>query len=136
MITAARCGAGESGNDRELKLDPEPSSVRKARDFVAKRLTELGFPRSVEDGILIASELVTNAQKAAPEMPCLLAVRVDAAYHPVIEVHDSCPEPPELKDPGFFSEEGRGLHIVEAVCETWDCVTSGHGKVIIATLRR
>jgi hypothetical protein len=61
MTTVTRC-RGESGNDREIKLDPEPASVRKAREFVATQLTELGFPRSVEDGILIASELVTNAR--------------------------------------------------------------------------
>jgi anti-sigma regulatory factor (Ser/Thr protein kinase) len=135
MSTAARC-RGESGNDRELKLDPEPSSVRKARAFVAKQLTELGFPGCVEDGILIASELITNAQKAAPETPCLLAVRVDAGYRPVIEVHDTSPEPPEVKDPDCLSEDGRGLHIVEALCVAWDCVASGGGKAIIATLRR
>ena len=90
----------------------------------------------MEDGILIASELVTHAQKAASDTPCLLAVRVDAGRHPVIEVHDSSPEPAELKDADFLSEEGRGLRIVDALCDAWLCVTSGHGKAIIATMRR
>jgi anti-sigma regulatory factor (Ser/Thr protein kinase) len=135
MVTDTRCLAA-SGDDREIKLDPEPASARKARDFVAKQLSELGFPHSVEDGVLIASELVTNAQRAAPETPCLLVIRVDAGYHPVIEVHDSSPEYPDLQEPDFTSVGGRGLHIVDALCEAWDCFTSGHGKVIIATLRR
>jgi anti-sigma regulatory factor (Ser/Thr protein kinase) len=133
MVTDA---LAESTSDRELMVDPEPSSVRTARDFVAKQLTELGFPHSVDDGVLIASELITNAQQAAPETPCLLAVRIDAGYHPVIEVHDSSPEMPELLDPDFLSEEGRGLHIVDALCANWDCVKSDYGKAIVATLRR
>lgn len=135
MITDSQYLAN-SGDGREIRLEPEPASVRKARDFVAKQLTELGFPSSVDDGVLIASELVTNAQRAAPTMPCLLVVRLDAGYHPVIEVHDTSHDYPELQDPDFASEGGRGLHIVDALCETWDCISSGHGKVIIATLRR
>jgi hypothetical protein len=46
---------------REIKLDPDPASVRTARDFVRSNLCDLGFPESVDDAVLIASELVTNA---------------------------------------------------------------------------
>jgi anti-sigma regulatory factor (Ser/Thr protein kinase) len=135
MVTDARCLA-EYGQAREIKLGPEPASVRKARDFVAKQLSELGFPRCVEDGVLIASELVTNAGKWAPETPCLLVVRRGAGNHPVIEVHDSSPEQPELQDPDVAAEGGRGLHIVNALCVTWGSVKCCHGKAVIATLRR
>jgi anti-sigma regulatory factor (Ser/Thr protein kinase) len=120
---------------REIKLDPDPVSVRKARDFVRTNLRELGFPGSVDNGVLIASELVTNAVREAPDTPCLVAVRVGAGY-PVIEVHDGSPEPPKMQSPDFVAERGRGLHIVDALCEDWDCVQSGGGKVVIVVLPR
>jgi anti-sigma regulatory factor (Ser/Thr protein kinase) len=120
---------------REIKLDPDPASVRKARDFVRTNLCELGFPGSVDNGVLIASELVTNAVREAPDTPCLVAVRVGAG-HPVIEVHDCSPEPPKRQPPDFVAERGRGLHIVDALCEDWDCVRSGGGKAVIVVLPR
>lgn len=124
-----------SASSREIKLDPEPASVRKARDFVRANLCALGFPGSVANGVLIASELVTNAVREAPDTPCLVAVRVGAG-HPVIEVHDGCPEPPKMQSPDFVAEGGRGLHIVDALCEEWDCVPSGGGKAVIVVLPR
>jgi anti-sigma regulatory factor (Ser/Thr protein kinase) len=124
-----------SASSREIKLDPEPASVRKARDFVRRNLRELGFPGSVDNGVLIASELVTNAVREAPDTPCLVAVRVGAG-HPVIEVHDGSPEPPTMQSPDFVAERGRGLHIVDALCEDWDCVQSGGGKAVIVILPR
>lgn len=136
MITGTVRLAG-SGSDREVKLDPDPASVRKARDFVAKHLPQLGLPpAAVDNAVLIASELVTNAVRCAPDTPCLLAIRVDAALHPVIEVHDSSAELPELQEPDFFSVGGRGLHVIDALCQSWECIPSGDGKAIIVTLPR
>lgn len=131
-MTDAGCSAG-SRNDREVKLDPEPESARKAREFVAKHLAELGFARNVEDAVLIVSELVTNAVRYAPETPCLLAIRIDGS-HPVIEVHDSSAELPKLQGPDFISQRGRGLHVVDALSRNWECVQSGNGKAVIVTL--
>jgi anti-sigma regulatory factor (Ser/Thr protein kinase) len=126
---------GCSAFSREIKLDPEPASVRKARDFVRSNLCKLGFPGSVDNGVLIASELVTNAVREAPETPCLVAVRVGAG-HPVLEVHDCCADLPEMRSPDFVAEGGRGLHIVDALSEEWDCVQSGGGKAVIVVLPR
>jgi anti-sigma regulatory factor (Ser/Thr protein kinase) len=118
----------------EVKLDPDPASVRVARTFVAANLRAFGFSDSVDNGVLIVSELATNALAAAADTPFLVVVRVDAERQPVIEVHDCSPEAPELLAPDFVSEGGRGLHVVEALCETWTCVPSGSGKAVIATL--
>lgn len=118
---------------REIKLDPDPTSVRAARRFVRTSLRELGFPESVDDGVLVVSELVTNAIAAAPELPCTVVVRAEGR-HPVIEVHDGSPELPEKREPDFVSTHGRGLHVVEKLCAAWDCVWSDHGKAVIAVL--
>ena len=85
--------------------------------------------------MLIVSELATNAIHAAPENPYVVKVRIGSGY-PVIEVHDHSPEPPEKCEPDFVAEHGRGLHVVEELCEGWDYVQSGNGKAVIAVLPR
>ena len=106
-----------------------------AREFVRMHLCDLGFPGSVDDGVLVVSELATNAGQAAPTTPYLVAVRVGAG-HPVIEVHDGSPDPPKKCEPDFVAEHGRGLHVVDELCQEWDCVQSGDGKTVIAILPR
>ncbi len=44
------------------------------------------------------------------------------------------PDPPTMRQPNFVAERGRGLHIVDALCESWDCVRSGGGKAVIVIL--
>src|SRR5919198_3707718 len=85
---------------RQIRLAPDPASVRKARDFVQTNLCDLGFAESAGDGMLIVSELATNAIHAAPENPYVVKVRIGSG-HPVIEVHDHSPEPPEKCEPDF-----------------------------------
>lgn len=118
---------------REIKLDPDPASVRTARRFVRSNLCDLGFSESADDGALIVSELFTNVLRYAPHMPCLVVVRV-AAGHPVIEVHDYSAELPEKREPDLVSVHGRGLHVVEALCADWNCVRSSSGKAVVVTL--
>jgi anti-sigma regulatory factor (Ser/Thr protein kinase) len=133
MIISARADQDGPGSEREIKLDPDPAAVRKARDFVRAGLRDLGFSGSVDDGVLIASELVTNAFRSAPDTPCIVSVR-NGAGRPVIEVYDCSPELPEPCEPDFVSEHGRGLHVVDALCVEWTCVRSGTGKVVIVRL--
>jgi anti-sigma regulatory factor (Ser/Thr protein kinase) len=135
MISTVTAGQGAAASGREIKLDPDPASVRRARDFVRRSLRELGFPGRVDDGVLIVSELVTNALRAAPQTPCVVVVRLGAG-RPVIEVHDGSSESPKRQDPDFLGERGRGLHVIDALCEGWDCVPSNDGKAVIAVLRR
>jgi anti-sigma regulatory factor (Ser/Thr protein kinase) len=98
-------------------------------------LRDLGFPESIDDGVLIVSELVTNAVRNAPQTPCSVTVRV-AVGRAVIEVYDYSAELPQMREPDVVSEHGRGLHVVGELCEGWDCVQSGGGKAVIAILPR
>jgi anti-sigma regulatory factor (Ser/Thr protein kinase) len=118
----------------EVKLDPDPASVRAARVFVATNLRELGLPENADNGAIVVSELASNAVKHASGAPFWVVLRIDAEQKLTIEVHDSCPNRPELLPADFLSEGGRGLHVVDALCESWMCVPSGSGKAVIATL--
>jgi anti-sigma regulatory factor (Ser/Thr protein kinase) len=90
----------------------------------------------VDDGVFIVSELAGNAVKHASGTPFLVVVKTGPEQEPAIQVHDSCLKPPELLPADFVSEGDRGLHVVDALCESWNCVPSGKGKAVIATLHR
>jgi anti-sigma regulatory factor (Ser/Thr protein kinase) len=90
----------------EVKLDPDPASVREARAFVETNLRGFGFPESVDNGVLIVSELATNALRYASDEPVRVVVRVDGEHNPVIEVHDCSPTIPELLPADLVSEGG------------------------------
>jgi anti-sigma regulatory factor (Ser/Thr protein kinase) len=118
----------------EISLCPCPKSASQARAFIRRRLIEFGFPKLVDDGALIAVELVTNAVREAPDEPVLLSLRLSAG-RPVIEVRDCSPVLPVVKDADFVSETGRGLHIVSALAAELGWHRAGRGKVVWAALR-
>jgi anti-sigma regulatory factor (Ser/Thr protein kinase) len=117
----------------EIALCPVPKAASQARAFIRHRLTELGFSKLVDDGVLIAVELVTNAVREAPDGPVMLSLRLSAG-RPVIEVRDCSPVLPVIRDADFVSETGRGLHIVGALAAELGWRRVGRGKVVWAAL--
>jgi anti-sigma regulatory factor (Ser/Thr protein kinase) len=116
--------------DREIKLCPQPESVRKARRFVRENLTELGYPTLIDDGTLIVSELVTNSLTAALSTPLWVAMRRTDPYV-VIEVWDCSPEKPVVRSPEDMDEGGRGLNIVSKLTQGhYGSKTFTWGKVV------
>jgi anti-sigma regulatory factor (Ser/Thr protein kinase) len=118
---------GRPSTDREIRLEPDDQAPAAARRFVRHHLVELGFPRLVDDGVLIAVELVTNACKHATAYgPIWLSLRL-ASGRPIIEVYDCSPELPVLREVDASAECGRGLHVVAALSAAfdWDRVTGG-----------
>jgi len=48
-------------------------------------------------------------------------------------ISDPSDEVPVAKDPGWFGESGRGLHVVDSLCDEWGCTEPGTmGKVVWA----
>lgn len=78
----------------ELRLDPIPASVGRARTMVAARLRDLGRPDLVESAELVVSELVTNALLHAGP-PITVRVR-GTIRRPRIEVGDRSMSLPKL----------------------------------------
>ena len=105
-------------------FDPEPSSVRHARRFVADALEELGATVHSERASLLASELTTNAVLHA-RTPITVEVSVGASIR--ISVYDSSAEMPALRSLSELAGTGRGLHLVEALAAAWGVERTGAG---------
>jgi two-component sensor histidine kinase len=88
----------------------------------------------VDDAAVVVAELATNAINAGAT-----AIIVLIAYErPVNRVHiavwDDAPGKPELKEPDYEAEHGRGLHLVEALATGWGCDFAATGKIVWADL--
>src|SRR5205823_6374182 len=97
-----------------------------------------------ESADLVVSELMTNAVLASAELPVahhlglpVIHLRLRADQHSlVIEVWDANPNAPVRQQAAPDEESGRGLMLVEALCERWGAEASlgRGGKVVWAEL--
>jgi anti-sigma regulatory factor (Ser/Thr protein kinase) len=123
-----------SSVDAEIKLDPHPAAPAQVREFIRAHLPALGFPRLVDDAMLIAVELVTNSVRyAAAYGPVWLSVRA-VGGRALLEVQDGCPDLPVFRDPDYVAERGRGLHVVSALATEVDWAPVDGGKIVWAIL--
>lgn len=119
---------------RQIELKPDDQASAEARTFVRHHLAELGFATLVDNGVLIAAELVTNSFKYAGEYgPIRLVLRL-AGGRPIIEVRDGSPELPVFREPDHVAESGRGLHVVAALSAAFDWSHVEGGKITWALL--
>jgi anti-sigma regulatory factor (Ser/Thr protein kinase) len=107
-----------------IALAAAPESTRIAREFTAVTLRRWQQGGLVDDAVVVASELVTNAIRhgagtiGAEAAPVGLAWR----YQPcrlICVVTDRNPKPPVLIPPGLEAECGRGLLVVQALTVAW-----------------
>lgn len=111
---------------RSLVLPASPPSVRLARSWVSKILSEIGREDLVDAAQLGVSELVTNALiHSQPPLSVRVRGTVD---HPRIEVVDSSPVPPQrapvAPEPAEVDDInvttfGRGLDLVAMMSSRW-----------------
>lgn len=84
---------------------------------------------------LVASELITNAIVHTGSHPVVRLARLGDGYVR-IEVADEAPDRPVRIVPYDQHTRGLGLHIVDALCESWGVTEPGPGsKVVWATMR-
>jgi anti-sigma regulatory factor (Ser/Thr protein kinase) len=134
-----------NGGSRLLKrhafrLPRHPASVGIARMRVHDHLKASGCGRdSVEQVVLVVSELATNAIRHGPaaapaEFEVAVTVLPDGAC--VVEVFDHDETPPVLRDLTRTDESGRGLHLVAAFADSWGVWHRGRlGKTVWALVR-
>ncbi|KDA41085.1 MULTISPECIES: ATP-binding protein [Frankia] len=111
---------------------PTAAAVSEVRTSTARTL--LGWsvdPAAVDVCEVVVCELASNAVKASRPRD-LVAIRLTATSGNVlVEVWDGSAAGPRLTSPDVFSEDGRGLLMVDALCTQWSWyrVRSG-GKVV------
>ena len=125
----------ERGDQASMELPQDPSSVRRARRFVADKLTAWGLDQLRDDALLVTSELTANAITHA-ESSCELRLTLTSSALR-IDVVDSGAGTPEPQPRSFTEEHGRGLVLVDAITTAWGLdVVPGDGKVVWAELTR
>jgi anti-sigma regulatory factor (Ser/Thr protein kinase) len=133
----------DSCSDR-IEFTAIPSAVRQARHWAAAQLAQSDPPPTpavIETAVLLVSELVTNAIRAAclhpdrgvrhpgPDQISLLITRLPMAIR--IEVHDSAGGSlPPPADCSADSETGRGLTVIATLSRGWGWQAASGGKTV------
>jgi anti-sigma regulatory factor (Ser/Thr protein kinase) len=106
-------------------------SVPLARSWAAGWLAGSAVPDDHADAVLLVlSEMVTNAVRQGDG-----SVRVTLAASPgslLIEVFDRGHRLPTLNDAPLDSTSGRGLHLIDTVCDEWGVREELEGKTVWA----
>jgi anti-sigma regulatory factor (Ser/Thr protein kinase) len=140
-VPEARIAIAErlSRTDRlQVRLAPEPASVKVARDLVAKACQSWELPHLQPAIAIVVSELATNAVEHAGTDFVVTVSRSGSRLH--VAVHDGAPRfplpsGPALSDPpGALSEGGRGLMLVHKIAAAWGSMPTRGGKVVWATV--
>jgi|SRR5215470_4884695 len=132
-----------------LVLGALPSAVACAQLHARNVMCEWDLPSVADSVELVVSELVTNAVRAStgPDgrpkydaktgLPRVHLRQLSDRAHVLIEVWDQDPRMPVAAATGPDDESGRGLMLVEALCERWGCDTSPgwDGKVVWAEVQ-
>jgi anti-sigma regulatory factor (Ser/Thr protein kinase) len=125
----------------QLDLPALPRSPGCARRHAHAALSAWDIaPGVIETAVLLVSELVTNACRAAAAalgeaaLPITQTLRYQSGRI-IIEVLDPDPRPPVLSHSGTDAESGRGLMLVDALSKEWSYFfpPSG-GKITYAIL--
>lgn len=123
------------GLETEIVLPQALTSAAEARHFVRTTVAEWKLAELVDDAMLVASELATNAVTHA-ESTC----RIRLSLNPTslrIDVIDAGAGTPEPQPESATEEHGRGLHLIDAVADAWGLEEiPGDGKVVWAELAR
>jgi hypothetical protein len=128
-----------AGRRRRVGLAPVPESARAAREFTVATLRKWHLDALIEDAVVIASELATNAirhgtpaatgdatgeaDRGRVELSwCLQASRL------ICVVTDQTGTPPAPEAGGPEAESGHGLQIVGALAVAWGWTILGTGE--------
>jgi hypothetical protein len=133
-------GAVDSVDDpppRKTHRTVLPSSMKSpriARELVRRTCVEWGMNGLVDDAVLIANELVSNAVVHTPSEPGIrIELRRDLFS---VAVYDGVPGEVYLLEPDSGGYTVHGLLLVAQLATAWGCApTSAGGKVVWATIR-
>lgn len=121
-----------------VHLPCAPASVALARRALSSDLRAAGvFDQAVRDAALVVSELLSNAILHAYPLAgerLQVAWAVDGTSVEVAVSDGGSPSVPHAGHPSASSVSGRGLSIVEHLCQTWGIRTDEVGLTVWAVL--
>jgi hypothetical protein len=132
-----------AGRHCRITLAPAPESTGTARGFTTAALHGWHLDTLIQDAVIVASELVTNAIRHGS------AFAAQSGKHAQVEltwqrqasrlicvVTDRSPQPPVLAPADLNAESGRGLQIVHALAPAWGwTMLSAQEKAVWAALQ-
>ena len=126
-------GAASTTVRESLVLAPTPRAARVARDLVPRACLDWGRSSQIDAATLVVSELVTNAMVHAGTDLEVSLTRCGPRLRVAVKDHSS--GLPHLQDPGSSAVAGRGMVLVDALCESWGALPAvDGGKVVWAVL--
>jgi anti-sigma regulatory factor (Ser/Thr protein kinase) len=121
-----------------------PEQARHETKWFLRKCQDAPPEDLIQDAVLLSSELVTNAYLAMANYDALSGQAPGTAVEfslrlfddrLLIEVIDTSPKIPVLNPPcDGCAESGRGLGIVESLCDDWGFFFHGRRKVVYAIL--
>ena len=113
-------------------VDDGGRHISHVRAFVAEELRKLDRAGLIDDAVLVASELASNAMLHAGG---ITAVGVTSPGDVVrLEVHDRTRVPPVMARQSTEAMTGRGLRLVASIAKEWGAEPTDEGKVVWAEL--
>ncbi|GAA1220205.1 ATP-binding protein [Kitasatospora nipponensis] len=123
----------------QLAVAADPAEVGRARRWVRTRLLALGADADApfaQTLVLVVSELVTNAVVHTGR-PAVLRLSWPQDRAPLrIEVADASGSAPAPRHANGDATNGRGLELVELLCERWGWYPEGSGKSVWCEIAR
>lgn len=125
-------------------LNDDPQVTADARDFTRTTLDGWEMGPLVDNAVVVVSELLSNALRygltgprgrtLSPHPVWLGMLRRGSAV--LCAVSDPGGNVPVVKEPDYFAESGRGLHVIDTLSESWGWTTPDHaGKAVWAVVR-
>ncbi len=137
MDTHASAGGGPNFAPMaiEILLPYLPEAAGQARRFVRDALVDWGLEQLIDVGVLVASELVTNAAKTGCQQQMTVGVRWISPVTLRIAVRDGSCILPVLIRASRSAECHRGLALVDRLTDgRWGATVEVAGKVVHADL--
>lgn len=117
----------------ERAFSPSPAAVAVCRAFARIQLHDWALsPERVDETVLVLSELMTNALRHA-RTPVVVTLFCDGRAV-TLTLTDGDADPPAGRAAATSDEDGRGLRIVEQLCESWGVAPAPVGKTVWARL--
>ena len=111
----------------DWRLEPQPTSVARARELAREQLLTWGLDDLVDTTELLVSELVTNALRHGYGD---IRLRLLLDHTLVCEVWDSALLQPRRRRARDTDEGGRGLQLVAMLSQSWGSRRTHRGKTV------